>query len=150
MMKTPNLQRRFKGVAAVELAILLIPLVIMAFGMTELGRAFYNYNTLLKSTRDAARHLSMQPPGQGEAVARCLAVSGRALSSCTGADALAPGLTPDMVDFSYDVLPMGGSMGSVSVVQVTIQGYPFHSLVPLVVSEMAFGPLSTTMRQGSS
>lgn len=149
-MKAPRILRRARGVAAVELAILLIPLVIMAFGMTEIGRAFYQYNTLLKSTRDAARHLSMQPPGQGEAVARCLVVYGRAQPACSGDDRLVPGLTTDMVDFSYALVPLGGGLGSVNVVQVTVTDYPFHSVVPLVVSEMVFGPLSTTMRQGSS
>src|SRR5512142_2752935 len=91
--------RAQRGAAAVEMAILLIPLVIMAFGMTELGRAFYYYNGLVSSTRDASRYLSMQPHGEGEAAALCLAVNGN--PQCSGAPVV-PGLTTAMVHISYE------------------------------------------------
>ena len=43
------LASRQRGVAAVELAVLLTPLVLMLFGATELGRAVYTYNVALNS-----------------------------------------------------------------------------------------------------
>ena len=63
-----------RGVAAVEFALLLTPLVLMVFGTTELGRAIYTYNTLDKTVRDAARHLSQHGPGDPviQTEARCL------------------------------------------------------------------------------
>jgi len=138
--------QRLRGVAAVELAILLVPLVIMTFGMTELGRAFYYYNSLLKSTRDASRYLSMQSRGEGEAQARCLAVHGEAVC---GGETLVPGMTTGMVQIAYETGVETGH-GAIDLVRVTITGFPFSSFVPLVVTDMVFGPIASTMRQGSS
>lgn len=138
--------RKLRGVAAVELAILLVPLVIMTFGMTELGRAFYYYNSLLKSTRDASRYLSMYSRGEGEAQARCLAVHGE--TGC-GGETLVPGMVPGMVQITYETGVETGH-GAIDLVRVTITGFPFSSLVPLVVTNMVFGPISSTMRQGAS
>lgn len=136
--------RRQAGVAAIEFAILLIPLVILTFGMTELGRAIYYYNQVVVSTRDAARYLSMQSPGEGEAVARCLAVYGQ--STCTG-DPLAPGLATDLVHISYETGVYTGH-GSIDLVRVSVESFPFTSLAPALMSDLTYGPISTTMRQG--
>ncbi len=138
--------KKHRGVAAVEFAILLIPLVIMTFGMTEFGRAFYYYNSLLKSTRDASRYLSMQARPVGEGEARCLAVYGKTLC---GGEALVPGMAPGMVQITYE-LGVETGHGSIDLVRVRINGFPFSSLVPLVVTDMVFGPIASTMRQGSS
>ena len=139
-------RRPARGVAAIEFAILLIPLVIMTFGLTELGRAFYHYNSLVKSVRDAARYLSMEARGNGEATARCLAVHG--ITSCTG-EPLAAGLSTSMVHIEYETAVETGE-GSVDLVRVSIRNYPFTSVVPLVISDLVFGPISVTMRQGTS
>lgn len=137
---------RIRGVAAVELAILMIPLIIMTFGMTELGRAFYYYNGLLQSARDASRYLSMQSRGVGEAEARCLAVYGN--TSCSG-PVLVPGLDTGMVQIAYENRVETG-YGSLDLVRVSINGFPFSSFVPFAVSNMVFGAITSTMRQGSS
>ena len=88
-----------KGVAAVEFGILLIPLILIAFGTTEFGRAIYQYNTLTKATRDATRFLSRHDSTASDYPvddARCLVVYGRL---CTGGSSvpLVPGLTTSMV-----------------------------------------------------
>ena len=80
-----NAYNHQKGVAAVELALLLIPLTTLVFGITEFGRAIYQYNTIAKGTRDAARYLTQTTPGNGasRAAARCLVVFGN--RACSGA-----------------------------------------------------------------
>ena len=82
--------------AAVELGLLIFPLVLLAFGITEFGRAIYEYNALTKATRDATRFLSSQSPGDPNDIttAKCLAVYGN--KACTS-PALAPNLTMSMV-----------------------------------------------------
>lgn len=149
-MTRRNLPSRIRGVAAVEMAILLVPLVLLTFGMTEMGRAVYYYNSLLKSTRDAARYLSMVSPEEGAPAARCLAVYGR--TTCTDADTpLVPGLNRSMVATVYThAVPskLGeDAYGSVDVVTVSITGFPYHPLVPLPLDDFIFGTISTTMRQ---
>lgn len=134
------------GVAAIEFAILLVPLLIMTFGLTELGRAFYYYGSVVKSTRAAARYLSTQLVGAGYAEARCIAVYGQ--TTCTG-DALVPGLTTDMVNIVATAGVETGA-GALDMVKVEIQGFPFVSYVPFVIKDIAFAPISTSMRQGTS
>jgi len=142
---------RQRGVAAVEMGIVLIPLVSLLFGVTELGRAFYQYNTIVKATRDAARFLSGQAPGDTFiGTAKCLVVYGN--QNCTGS-ALVPGLTAEQVDV-YDSInsapthaaqPTGS--GVVNLVTVRVHEYQFTSVVPFVVPNLTFNDISTTMRQ---
>lgn len=140
-----------RGVATVEFALLLTPLVLMIFGTTELGRAIYSYNTLDKTVRDAGRHLSQHGPGDALVAtqARCLAVYGT--TDCTGAP-VAPGLTTGMVSICDALLcpsthasqPTG--LGSINLVTVSIQNYPYNSIVSFVVPNMTFNNISVTLR----
>jgi len=47
-----------RGVAVVEFALVIIPLLLIVAGIVEFGRAFWYYDALSKSTRDAARYVS--------------------------------------------------------------------------------------------
>jgi len=145
-------KRKQGGVAAVELAIVIIPLVLLVFGITEFGRAIYQYNTLTKAARDGARHLSQHEAGDANqiAIARCLTVHGN--RDCDGTP-LAPGLTLSHVQ----VLDRSNAAdthqnqttgtGVVNLVTVGITGYEFFSLMPFVAPDMIFGDISVTMRQ---
>ena len=154
MMKPSNSRSAQHGVATVELAILLIPLVLLVFGISEYGRAIYQYNTLAKGTRSAVRYLTQQSAGNSThiGIAKCLAVHGNI--GCTGAP-LAPGLNTSMVSVcdattcvgSHANQPTGS--GVVNLVTVTISGYPFTSLVPSLLPNITFGNISATMRQVS-
>lgn len=136
--------RRQGGTAAVEFALLLTLLVPVAFGGTEFGRVFYQYNTLLKATRQAARAMSLAAGSANEATARCLAVHGT--PTCTSADpALLNGLSEANVFFVYDNVSNG--VASVPVVRVEIRNFQFTSVVPWVVPNITLAALGTSMRQ---
>lgn len=151
MKKIPPLFSLLRGVATVEFALLLTPLVLMIFGTTELGRAIYSYNTLDKTVRDAGRHLSQHGPGDTVIAtqARCLAVYGT--TDCTGSP-VAPGLTTAMVSICDALLcpsthasqPTG--LGTINLVTVSIQNYPYNSFVSFVVPNMTFNNISVTLR----
>ena len=142
---------RQRGVAAVEFGLLLTPLVLMIFGTTELGRAIYSYNTLDKTVRDAARHLSQHGPGDATiaAQAKCLAVYGT--TDCSGS-VVAPGLTVGMVTLCDASLCPGThanqttGLGSINLVTVSIQSYAYTSVVNFVVPNMTFNNISVTLR----
>jgi Flp pilus assembly protein TadG len=147
---------RQQGVAMVELAIVIFLLVSIAFGITEFGRAIYQYNTITKAARDAARYLSMRDAVEPsyKQQAKCLAVYGN--PTCTGS-ALVPGLALEMVSIC-DALACPadhaaqGSAPVLNLVTVTIGGpnatpYTFTSLVSFVVPNIQFGPIGVTMRQ---
>jgi hypothetical protein len=159
MMNCVHLKNRQQGVAAVEFGILIIPLTLMLFGLTEYGRAIYQYNTLVKATRDAARYLSTVEKGNGWTEARCLARYGN--TACTG-PLLAPDLADDKVficDASIDACAathasVSTGSGAVNLVTVTISGFEFHSLINFPVGGLSIGApnitfsdISNTMRQ---
>ena len=148
------------GVAAVELGLLLIPLITLIFGISEYGRAMYQYNTLGKAVRDGARYLSQYEAGDATAIAkaRCLVAYGN--TACTDAPLL-PQLTSSTMntmiivkdsknDPSMSLQPMianGVSVGVTNLVKLTVKGYEFTSLVSFVVPSFAFDPISVTMTQ---
>ncbi len=156
--------RNQRGVAAVEFALLLVPVLAILTGITEFGRAMYTYNTLAQSVRDAARLMSTQAPTDPNystlwTSAQCYVVYGN--SGCTG-NPVVPGLTTAMVSLCDPVscpatnanISMG--TGVANLVTVTLGGgnnpYTFQSLAPFVpaafgVSSFAFGAISVSMRQ---
>lgn len=132
-----------RGVAAIEFALVLLFLIPLAFGITELGRAFYQYNTLAKATRDGARVLA-SGGSANVAKAKCLTVYGD--PNCTG-EPLLPGLSQEIVQVTYDQSASDGTV-TITVASVTVDGFTFVSLIPGVIGNMTFGPISTKMRQG--
>jgi hypothetical protein len=157
MMKRLALGVRWqRGVAAVEAALLAFPLLILAFGIVDGGRALYEYNTLVKAARDSARYLSTVGPGQRYDEARCLAVTGT--TDCS-APRLADGLTEANVEIcDADACPLthravpadgngGPATGVINLVTVRISNYQFVSFVGLPFPSIVFDPVSATMRQ---
>lgn len=148
-------RRKQSGVALIEFGITMGVLVTIVFGITEFGRAIYQYNTLAKTARDAVRYLSTKAPGDATAIAqaRCFAVFGN--PTCAGSP-LAPGLTTAMVGVcdATSCAATHQSQGSapvINLVTVTIGGasnpYTFNSIMQFVVPSFAFGPISASMRQ---
>lgn len=140
-----------RGVAAVELALLLAPMLVLLFGVTELGRALYTYNTLGKTVRDAARHLSQHGPGDPliAAEVRCLAVHGN--PDCGGAT-LAPGLSTAQIRLCDAILcpsthaGRSTGLGVINLVTVSVVDYTWSSAVQWVVPDLRFNAVSVTLR----
>ncbi len=141
-----------KGTAIVEFALVLPLLLLLTMTTTEFGRAIYQYNTIVKSLRDATRYLSVQTPNTKIAEAKNLVVFGNIAG--TG-PALVPGLTVAKV-----VIPPWQVVGSnpvINTVKITVTGYKFHSLFTSVFGvtfgdingDIPYGAISATMR-GSS
>jgi Flp pilus assembly protein TadG len=142
-----------RGVAAVELGLTMVPMLLLTFGVTEYGRAIYTYNALEKSVRDATRYLTAPVPGSLNPAtdARNLVVYGNRAGTGT---ALAPGLTTAMVDIcdatacpdTHAAVAVPGG-GSVNLVTVTISGYIYNSIVTYVApATLSFNDISVTMR----
>ena len=153
---------RQRGLALVELGISIFLLITIAFGITEFGRAVYQYNTLAKAVRDATRFLSTRDATDTAAKdqARCLAVYGKATLTCAtdvSLVPLAPGLTLAMVSIC-DALACPadhaaqGTAPVINLVTVSIGGpnatpYTFDSIFSFVVPDIQFGPIRATMKQ---
>lgn len=147
--------RSQRGVAAVEFALLAVVLLTITFGATEFGRAFYQYNTLVKATRAAAREFSfgspVDTPGNRAEPAKCLAVYGK--RPCDSKDTpLLEGLTTELVDIStltHGTFSAGGISYDYYYFCVTIDGFEFVSLVSWVVPDIQFALIRTCMRQAA-
>lgn len=58
--QAPRRFRQARGAAVVELAILLVFLLLLTIGITEIGRGFWYYSAMQKAAREGARCLSNQ------------------------------------------------------------------------------------------
>lgn len=109
-------KRGQRGAAMVELAILVPVLLMLAFGITELGRALYQYSSLGKSVDAATRYMSR---AWGAVTDDCIADSGWAAAVTAASnvavfgneagagDALLP--TLDVSDISIEVAAVTAS-----------------------------------------
>lgn len=140
------MNKRQKGVALVEFALILPLLLLLSMITTEFGRAMYQYNTLTKSVRDAVRYLSIQTPGTHLIEARNLMVYGNTAGTGTP---LALGLDVDL-HVPNPTWQTAGTNPVINTVTVRIQGYTFNSLFPSVFGisfgNIPFPPISATMR----
>lgn len=158
---------RQRGTAIVEFALLLVPMLILCFGVAEYGRAIYHYNTIVKSVRSAVRVLAQYNPSEvgydaRVTQAKCLAVYGN--NDCTGLS-LASGLdisnvkVCDRVAWSScsgaaqsDYSNVSTGLGTINLVAVRISGYQFTFIgLPLISipigNSMTFGSVEAVMRQ---
>ncbi len=53
-----TLNNKYNGLATIEMAVTLPILLLLMVSAAELGRVFYQYNTLTKATQGAVRHLA--------------------------------------------------------------------------------------------
>jgi hypothetical protein len=114
-------QKNNRGVSTIEMSLVLILLLLMVFGITEVGRAFYQYNTLAKAIRDGARYIIKQSDLSGQSGnAKNLVVYGNTAGS---GSPLLKNLTPGNVEIVY--------MGIVPAnITVRINGFQFDSMFP--------------------
>ena len=139
------MKKRQKGVAIVEFALILPFLLLLTFITTEFGRAVWEYNTLTKSVRDAARYLSIQTPGTHIAEARNLMVYGNLQGSGTP---LALGLST--LNVPNPTWQTAGTNPVINTVTVRISGYTFNSMFTTVLGvpfgAFTFSDITATMR----
>ena len=161
-------RRLERGVAAVEFAIVLVPLLIIAFGAAEYGRAIYQFNTLVKSVRGAVRMVASTAatsPNYASVIAnaKCLAVYGNV--DCTGAP-LAPGLALSNIKVCDRVkwddctgtsqsnyLNVAATGINIDLVAVRVSGYTYQYLgLPFVTpqSSVDFNTIEAVMMQSGS
>ncbi|HEY8412197.1 MAG TPA: TadE/TadG family type IV pilus assembly protein [Pyrinomonadaceae bacterium] len=122
--------RSDRGGALAELAILVPFLVVMVAAVTELGRLFQTYTALSKSTRAAARYLSVNAYDPNHIdFAKNVAVCGK--TDCTDTEAVVPGLTTDNVVVDPEWADPAGGGGNPVRVTIYIQNYEFQPIFNL-------------------
>lgn len=154
-----------RGVAAIELAIILPVLMLLCFGTLEAAHALTAYKRLLSHTTLAARYLASLAPGNGTIEAQCLVITGQPSSTlpCSGTQVL-PGFanaTITVADASNSAATKRSQLTSadtgglrVNLVTVTVRNYQHTMLLGNALggmigqsSTITFAPVSATMRQ---
>ena len=142
------MKTRQRGTAIVEFALILPLLLLLTMITTEFGRAIYQYNTIVKSLRNATRYLSLQTPNTKITEAKNLVVFGNIAG--TG-PALVPGLT--LAQVATPTWQTFGSAPLINTVKITVTGYTFRSMVTSVFGvtfgDKLFADISATMRSPS-
>lgn len=151
---------RMRGAAAVELALVSIPLVMLVLATIDFARAMFVYDQLVKSARDGARYLSFFDPSVPAKYPVALAKNRMIYGSTSGTGpTIVPGLTTSMISVCdrADSTACSGETfanvatgsGSINLVKVTISGYQFTPIFPAVskLTTITFDPISVTMRQ---
>lgn len=139
------MKKRQTGVAIIEFALILPFLLLLSITTAEFGRAIWQYNTLTKSVREAARYLSIQTPGTRITEARNLLVYGNLDGTGTP---LTRGLTEAQVpDPTWQT---AGSNPVINTVTVRINGFAFQSMMSSVFGHtfgaITFSDITATMR----
>ena len=146
-MKTPQ-----KGVALIELALILPLLLLLTFITTEFGRAMFEYNAITKSTRDAVRYLTFQTPGTRITEAQNLIVYGN--PGGTGSP-LVRGLTlANVPAATCCTWQLTGTNPVINTVTVRVTNYTYHSLFASVFGvtfgnangDITFSTITASMR----
>lgn len=140
--------KRERGVALVEFTLLMPFMLILIFTVTEIGRAYYQYDTIAKSVRQAARYLSVRAKNVDVDKARNIVVYG----NTTGSGApLAVGLS--LSNVPQPTWGTAGSYPNFNTVTVSVTQYQFVPLVSNVFGfafgKITFGPIQATMRSPS-
>ncbi|MCB1907101.1 MAG: pilus assembly protein [Rhodocyclaceae bacterium] len=151
-----------RGVAAVELALLSIPLMMLTVAAVDFARAMFVYDQLAKAARDGARYLSLFDPTVAAEYPTDAAKSRMLYGSASPGDSpspIVPGLTTAMIKIcdridasACDGETFGGVVtpsGSINLVKVKIEGYVFTPIFPGVsrLATITFEPIAATMRQ---
>lgn len=172
---TPRIGARERGVATVELAVILGLMATLLLGVVELSRATQQFATLTGAARAAARLAAASASPEGIASAQCLAVYGKALESCADGSAgapLLPGLSTrhvlisvptDLRDASGELVRAatpglasiqaraadGSAAGTLDLLTVTLgppgARYRFVPLMPAWMPAFDFAPISVSM-----
>ena len=138
------------GIVSIEFVLLMAFVFIpTAIGTLEIGRVFYQYNTIIKSVRVGARFISLYSTtdpiyGIYQTQAKNLVIKGN--TAGTG-NALVPGLTNTMI--SINTISVA-TAGSIKLVTVTVTGYNLGYITNYFAGNKAFNVISATMRQATT
>ena len=139
--------KRQQGAAIVEFALILPFLLVLTFTVTEMGRAFYQYNVLVKSVREAARYLTTRTPHDAAVITNAKNIILYGNPSGSGSVVLT-GLS--LSNVSDPVWSSTGTFPDMNTVTVSVTNYRFTPLATSVFgfnfSNIVFSPIKATMR----
>lgn len=122
-----------QGMVAVEFALITIILITFLFGVMEMSRVLYYWNTATEATRLGARLAVVCDQNAGAIKTKMQAMLGV--------------LEADQINVAY--LPDGCDSSSCRSVTVSINGFNFTTLVPVLPLNIPMPSFSTTLPRES-
>lgn len=137
------MKRYEQGTTTVEFAIVATLAVILLFGVIEISRALFVWNSLAEATRRGARVAAVCPMNN-PAIAR-IAIFGDPNGSNNSP--ILSGLTTSNVSVSYldSTGATATSYGSVAYVRVSINNYLQTLMIPFLLPTITAPPFTTTI-----
>jgi len=133
-------RKRFKsnerGATLVEFSIAATVFLVVVFGVIEFGRALWTHNALSDAARRGARYATLHSATEIDQV-KNVVVYGNADGSGTP---LVPNLTTENVSVDYSNFALNAGTVSVSVT-----GYEFQFIVPIVGTTITMPSYTTTL-----
>ena len=112
----PGARRRQRGAAAIEFALLAAIFFTLVFGIIEVARLMYVYNTLQEVTRRAAAAAANVNPGDATALARLKQAA--VFRTSAGGLALAPPETDEHIRINYLALTRAAGTNELSMTAI--------------------------------
>jgi Flp pilus assembly protein TadG len=136
-------RKQQQGTTTVEFALIAGLVMIVLFGVIEVARAFFVWNTITEATRRGARVATVCPIDH-PAIAR-ITVFGNPGGGSTSP--ILHGLSTGHVQIEYfnNAGGAAGSFADIAQVRVSIRGYQHTLLVPFVGQTLEVPPFSTTL-----
>lgn len=126
-------QRRQRGAAAVEFALVAIVFFMLLIGIVEMGRVLFTWNATAEATRYGARVAVVCPKNDPAILARMQKIM--------------PALTAGNVVVTYT--PTGCSVANCQQVSVRVQNVPVTTLIPVAAATLMVPPFTTTLPRES-
>lgn len=142
---------RQAGLATVEFAIVATTFFMILFGVLEVSRALFVWNTITEATRRGARVAAVCDPADPAQIKQ------KAIMSTGGGTSVLNGLTAGNVTVSYfdavdtdddgldDTWTGTGGAFPIDFVRVEISGYTHTLLIPFLMQTITVPPFSTTL-----
>ena len=127
---------RERGTTLVEFAIALTVFLTAMFAVMEFGRALWVHNALTDAARRGARYAVLHSAGSVDNVKNVVVFGDEA----GGAQSVVPNLTVDQVTVTYS--DFGVNHGTATV---SIEGYQFQFVLPLMATSISMPNYSTTL-----
>lgn len=139
MLRIKNFKQDEKGSTLVEYAIGATVFIMAVFAVLEFGRAVWAHNALTDATRRGARYAVLHKPNSGEDDnIKNLVVYG---SVDGGTQPLLPGLSTANVQISRS----GDFSVNSGTATVSVTGYEFQFVLPMLPRKIAMPSYSTTL-----
>jgi len=138
------MKRRQRGLATVEFAIISTVLMIVLFGIIEMGRALFVMNTLAEVTRRAARVATVCPVGTPGYAASIAAFEGSGGGSRLISGLSAGNLVIEYLDPDGAVVP-DPATATVAFVRARLVNFTLDLAIPFILPSIPMPPFSATL-----